>query len=305
MMRFLALPLLLALLVTPAFAQDQANNSEPLPTDCTSLFDNLGMLKRDAQTSIADTATGCIITNVYFGASYSRTAIGQITLDADDLFGAIAGHSRPAKLELSVTNIRVSPDMADSPVTAYILETQQAPFDLHLAYSWDEASGDFDLDDLSMTMPTLGSITLKARLAGVTDMPEALDSPADFARGNIEKLSLTLDNRGLFTAFAVPVLVGNLPYNEDPRPAIASAQQAITSFITALPDAQINASSKAVLTRFVSDFPKPNGFYHVETVAKDQAVPLEGLLDFNSPANLIGLLSKFTLSAEFKEPATE
>lgn len=300
-MRFLCLaPLALATLVAPALAQDQASDSKPLPTDCTSLFDNLGMLNRDAQSHIEDTATGCVVTNVYFGSSYSRTAIGQITLDADDLFGAIAGHSRPGTLELSVTDIRVSPEMDDSPVTAYILETQQTPFDLHLAYSWDEASGDFDLDDLSMTMPTLGSITLKARLAGVTDMPEALDSPADFARGNIEKLSLTFDNRGLFTAFAVPVLVGNLPYDEDPRPAITTAQQAVTTFITALPDTQIDANSKAVLTRFVADFPKPNGFYHVETVAKDQPVPLEGLLDFNSPTDLIGLLSKFTLTAEFK-----
>jgi hypothetical protein len=296
-MRFLCLaPLALAALVAPAWAKD----AKPEPTDCAGLFDSLDLLKRGPQTSIEDTATGCIITNVYFGSSYSRTAIGQITLDTDDLFGAIAGHSRPAKLELSVTDIRVSPEMADSPVTAYVLETQQAPFDLHLAYSWDEASGDFDLDDLSMTMPTLGSITLKARLAGVTDMPEALDSPADFARGNIEKLSLTLDNRGLFTAFAVPVLVGNLPYDEDPRPAIATAQQAITTFIAALPDTQIDQASKAVLTRFVADFPKPNGFYHVEIAAKDQPVPLEGLLDFNGPTDLIGLLSKFTLTAEFK-----
>lgn len=296
-MRYLCLaPLALAALVAPAWAKD----AKAEPTDCTSLFDSLGMLDRSPQTNIEDTTTGCTVTNVYFGASYSRTAIGQITLDADDLFDAIAGHSRPAKLELSVTNIRVSPDMADSPVTAYILETQQAPFDLHLAYSWDEASGDFDLDDLSMTMPALGNITLKARLAGVTDMPEALESPTDFARGNIEKLSLTLDNRGLFTAFAVPVLVGNLPYDEDPRPAIATAQQAITTFITALPDTQIDANSKAILTRFVADFPKPNGFYHLEIAAKDQAVPLEGLLDFNSPTDLIGLLSKFTLTAEFK-----
>lgn len=296
-MRYLCLaPLALAALVAPAWAKD----AKAEPTDCASLFDSLGMLNRSPQTSIEDTATGCTVTNVYFGSSYSRTAIGQITLDADDLFGAIAGHSRPAKLELSVTNIRVSPDMADSPVTAYILETQQAPFDLHLAYSWDEASGDFDLDDLSMTMPALGNITLKARLAGVTDMPEALDSPADFARGNIEKLSLTLDNRGLFTAFAVPILVGNLPYNEDPRPAIATAQQAITTFITALPDTQIDANSKAILTRFVADFPKPNGFYHLEIAAEDQPVPLEGLLDFNSPTDLVGLLSKFTLTAAFK-----
>ena len=296
-MRFLArAPLALAVLVAPAAARDE----QPAPKDCTSLFDSLGILNRGPQTIIEDRASGCTITNVYFGSSYSRFAIGQITLDADDLFGAVAGHSRPARLELSVTGIHIAPEMPDSPVTAYILEAQQTPYDLHLAYRWDQASGNFDLDDLSMTMPGLGSVALTARLAGVTDMPEELETPADFARGNIEKLTLALDNRGLFTAFAVPILVGNLPYDEDPRPAIATAQEAVTTIISALPDTQIDASSKAVLTRFVADFPKPNGFYRVEVTPSGKPVPLEGLLDFNDPADLPGLLGKFTLSAAFK-----
>ena len=302
-MRCLALaPLALALLAAPAWAQVE----EPVPTDCTSLFDTLGMLTRGPDSRIEDTATGCVVTNTYFGASYSRTAIGQITLEVDDLFGAIAGHSRPARLELSVTNIRVSPEMDESPLTAYLLETQQAPFDLHLAYFWDEASGDFNLDDLSMTMPALGSLTIKARLAGVSDIPDAPAEPTDYLRGNVEKLSLTLDNRGLFTAFAVPVLVGNLPYDEDPRPAIAATQKTIIALIEAQPESQINASSKAALTRFVNDFPKPNGFYQFEITPIGAPVSLESLIAPNDDmVGLLELLARFNLSAEFKELPTE
>ncbi|UXN74635.1 hypothetical protein N8D56_05900 [Devosia sp. A8/3-2] len=284
-MRLLALaPLALALLATPVWAQTE----EPVPTDCTSLLDGFGMLERGKQTTVEDTATGCIITNVYFGASYSRMAIGQITLDADDLFGAIAGHTRPAELKLSVTDIRVSPDIDSSPLNAYIIEMQAASFDLNPAYRWDEANGDFTLEDFSMRMPTFGSAAFRAELSDVRDMPAELEEPTDFARGNIEKLTLTLDNRGLFTAFFAPVLLGTLPYDEDPRPHIAATQKTIIALIEAQPEAQISASSKTVLTRFVTDFPKPDGLYQFEITPVGAPVSLESSVAPND--DMVGLI---------------
>ena len=304
-MRFAAPLLLLPLLAAPAFAQDQPSESEPVPKDCTSLFDNLGMLNRDKQSRIEDTATGCAITDVYFGTSYSRFAIGRITLEADDLFGAIAGHTRPAQLKLNVSGIRSSPDI-DSPLNTYLMEIQQIPFELNLAYRWDAASGDFHLDDLSMHMPTIGSAVFKAELSEVRDMPASIEEPTDYARGNIEKLSLTLDNHGLFTAVAVPILVGSLPYDEDPRPHIAAAQKTVIALIDAQPDSQIDAASKAVLARFVNGFPRPDGHYRFEITPSGAPVSLESLVaPSDDMTGLIELLAKFTLSAEFRDVAAE
>ncbi|GLQ11634.1 hypothetical protein GCM10007913_35660 [Devosia yakushimensis] len=301
-MRFAA-PLLLALLATPAFAQDQT--SEPVPTDCTSLFDNLGILNRDAQSEIEDTATGCAISNVYFGSSYSRFAIGKVTLEADDLFGAVAGNTRPAQLKLNIAGVRSSPDI-DSPLNTYIMEMQQVPFELNLAYRWDATSGDFHLDDLSMRMPTVGSAVFQAELSEVRDMPAAIEEPTDYARGNVEKLTLTLDNRGLFTAVAAPILLSSLPYEEDPRPLIAAAQKAVIALIDARPEDQIDAPSKAVLARFVNTFPRPDGLYHFEITPIDAPVSLESLVaPTDDMAGLMELLARFNLSAEYKPLTVE
>lgn len=301
-MRFAA-PLLLALLATPAFAQDQT--SEPVPTDCTSLFDNLGILNRDAQSEIEDTATGCAISNVYFGSSYSRFAIGKVTLEADDLFGAVAGNTRPAQLKLNIAGVRSSPDI-DSPLNTYIMEMQQVPFELNLAYRWDATSGDFHLDDLSMRMPTVGSAVFQAELSEVRDMPAAIEEPTDYARGNVEKLTLTLDNRGLFTAVAAPILLSSLPYEEDPRPLIAAAQKAAIALIDARPEDQIDAPSKAVLARFVNAFPRPDGLYHFEITPIDAPVSLESLVaPTDDMAGLMELLARFNLSAEYKPLTVE
>lgn len=306
-MRFAAPLLLLPLLAIPAFAQDQPSDSESIPKDCTSLFDNLGMLNRGDETTIEDTETGCAITNVYFGSSYSRFAIGRITLEADDLFGAIAGHNRPSRLQLNVSDIRSSPDFDDSsPLTAYIMEMQQTPFALNLAYRWDAESGDFALDDLSMHMPAIGSAVFKAELSDVRDMPESIEEPTDYARGNIEKLTLTLDNRGLFTHVIAPIFLNTLPYDEDPRPHIAAAQKTVIALIDAQPDSQIDDASKAVLARFVNAFPKPEGIYRFEITPSGAPVSLESLVAPNDDmVGLIELLAKFTLSAEFKEVAAE
>lgn len=296
---------LVALLASPAFAQDQASDSKPVPTDCTSLFDNLGMLNRDKQSRIEDTETGCTITDVYFGSTYSRFAIGRITLEADDLFGAVAGHTRPAQLKLNISGVRSSPDI-DSPLNTYIMEMQQVPFELNLAYRWDAESGDFDLDDFSMRMPSIGSVVLKAELSGVSDMPATIQEPTDYARGNVEKLTLTLDNRGLFTAVAAPILLSPLPYDEDPRPHIAAAQQMVIGLINARPDDQIDPASKQVLARFVNDFPRPDGFYRFEITPIDAPVSLESLVaPTDDLAGLMELLGRFNLSATFEEPAAE
>lgn len=301
-MRFAA-PLLLALLATPAFAQDQT--SEAVPTDCTSLFDSLGILNRDAQSQIEDTATGCAISNVYFGSSYSRFAIGKVTLEADDLFGAVAGNTRPAQLKLNIAGVRSSPDI-DSPLNTYIMEMQQVPFELNLAYRWDATSGDFHLDDLSMRMPTVGSAVFQAELSEVRDMPAAIEEPTDYARGNVEKLTLTFDNRGLFTAVAAPILLSSLPYEEDPRPLIAAAQKAVIALIDARPEDQIDAPSKAVLARFVNAFPRPDGLYHFEITPIDAPVSLESLVaPTDDMTGLMELLARFNLSATFKELAAE
>lgn len=301
----LALPLLLALLATPAFAQDQASESKAPPTDCVSLFDSLGILSRDAETIIEDTATGCAISNVYFGSSYSRFAIGMVTLDADDLFGAVAGNTRPAQLKLNVAGIRTSPDI-DSPLNTYIIEMQQVPFELNLAYRWDAASGDFHLDDLGMRIPGIGSAVFQAELSEVRDMPAAIEEPTDYARGNVERLTLTLDNRGLFTAVAAPILLGALPYDEDPRPHIAAAQQMVIGLINARPDDQIDPASKAVLTRFVNAFPRPDGLYRFEITPIDAPVSLESLVaPTDDLAGLVDLLARFNLSATFEEAAAE
>ncbi|KFC71809.1 hypothetical protein FF80_00427 [Devosia sp. LC5] len=304
-MRFAAPLLLLPLLAAPAFAQDLPGDSEPVPTDCTSLFDNLGILNRDKQSHIEDTPTGCAITNVYFGSSYSRFAIGRITLEADDLFGAVAGHNRPAQLKLNVSGVRTSPDI-DSPLNTYLIEMQQIPFELNLAYRWDATSGDFHLDDLSMHMPTIGSAVFKAELSDVRDMPASIEEPTDYARGNVEKLTVTLDNHGLFTHVIAPIFLGTLPYDEDPRPFIADTQKTVIGLIEARPDSQIDPESKAVLARFVNAFPKPDGIYHFEIAPVDAPVSLESLVAPNdNMVGLLELLARFNLSAEYQPVAAE
>lgn len=270
--------------------------------DCRTLFKTTGFLKRAPDSTIETIDQGCRFsgTIIDFGP-YTRFSVEDITLTGPDLMASLAQGQRPTSIDLAIKGMRLSPEMEHSPLTAYILEMQQEPYDIHLALSWDEAAGILDIADASFATHRLGRVALSGRLTGLTAVPLEVGNIEVFEGAAFESLTLDFDDKGLFTAYIAPMLVGTLPYDLDPRPAIAAGQQAVTSTIAAMPEAQLSAETKAVLTQFVADFPRPSGHYVLEITPLDAPLPFISIEDFEGIDDLAGLLSRLRVTASFSD----
>ncbi|WP_240231018.1 hypothetical protein [Devosia lacusdianchii] len=271
--------------------------------DCRTLFKTTGFLKRAPDSTIETIDQGCRFsgTIIDFGP-YTRFSVEDITLTGPDLMASLAQGQRPTSIDLAMKGMRLSPEMEHSPLTAYILEMQQEPYDIHLAMSWNDTDGILEIADASFSTHRLGRVALSGRLTGLTAVPLEVGNIEAFEGAEFESLTIDFDNSGLFTAYIAPMFVGTLPYDQDPRPAIAAGQQAIISTIAAMPEAQLSAETKAVLTQFVTDFPRPSGHYILDITALDEPVPFTSVEDFDGLDDLAGLLSRLNVTASFSDP---
>jgi hypothetical protein len=285
---------LLTTLVTPALAQDDV-----APTSCAALAEETGIIETTADTVIADTADGCRITDFLITPSApSRFKVNELTLVAPGILDDYAAQRLPASLDLTLHGVLLSPETG-SELTTYIIEMQAEPMDVHLSYRWDAAEGVLDLADLSVTAGELGGFRLTGRITDAQVTPDVVADPTRL-RGALESLTLEMDNARFAAAYFAPPLVSMLPYDQDPRPLIASYIAAVNGFIASLPAANVSAESKDALTSFVSAFPRPRGDYTLEVTAEPPLALDEIALD--TPIALAGILARLRIEATHTAP---
>lgn len=289
---FLALAGLALLAVAPAYAQ--ADKKAPRsPTTCLELIIFLDAIVANAETKIEDTDTGCRVTNFYVGTdSYTRFRIEELVLEAPTLFENFAEDLPPTELDLTITGFTNAPDTG-SLLNNYIIEVQSEPMDIHFAYRWDRDASTVEVSDLSVSAKDYGVMRLSGRLSDMDFNPERLDV-SEAIPGAFDHLIVELDNAAFFSAMVAPMLLGYLPYDEDPRPLIADYKQSAIAAFDGLSEDTLSPDSKAALTTFINAFPKPTGDYTFDLRADP---PLEVNVVSTNPASALAtILSRLQLA---------
>lgn len=259
-----ALVLASLVLLTPLSAHAQANKKAPPAIEtCDQLVTALGAIERTPETTVKDTPDGCRLTRFYVGTdSYTRYRIDELVLRAPTLFEDYAAERLPTELDLTITGLASAPDTG-SPNSNYLIEIQSQPMDFHLAYRWDRDEQTVELSDVSLTAPGHDVIHLAGRLSGMDFSAESLDN-LDAMPGAFDQLVIEFNNARFFSSMVAPAVISLLPYDEDPRPLIASYQQSAIAFVEGLPEGTISGDSKAALTSFINAFPRTTGDYQFE-----------------------------------------
>lgn len=299
-MRFSAILATTLALAAPVAATAQEDKKAPKPpATCTELVRSLDFIEATAATKIADAANGCTVSDFYIGfGSYNRFRIAELTLQSPNLFTDYTSGFFPPELDLQITGFQISPDMG-SLLDSYIMEIQAEPLDIHLAYRWDKPSGDLDLADFSVTTEDYGAIRLAGRVSGFSFDPDALDELTEIP-GAFDQLVLEIENARFFSAMLAPAILGLLPYDEDPRPLVASYQKAVIAAMDGLPASTISGDSKAALTTFINAFPQVRGDYTLQLRA-DPGLPFS-TLDVDDLTALVPLLDNLQLAVTHTPP---
>lgn len=291
----LATILVAATLLAPVSAFAEPDKKAPsAPTTCEAFADNLGFIEETAETTIQDLPDGCKLTSFFanFG-QYTRYRISAATLTVPGILDAFASDSVPSELDLAISGFLISPDTG-SELTNYIVEMQAEPMNIHLAYRWDRVARTVDLADFSVTAGAFGGFSFSAHLSDADlDRVELQQLPS--MPGAIDQLTLEIDNARFVSTLFAPAAVGMLPSDQDPRPLIEGYKQAVSSFITALPAANVSDDSKAALITLVTGFPKPLGDYTLDLRA-DPGIAFKDLATDNLPG-LVALLARVQIAA--------
>ena len=264
------------LLTASAQAQDANEPVTGAPASCEELFTLSGFAEKGPRTRIETVADGCRITDFFAGSTdYDRFRIGMLTLVAPGLFDALAEDLPPPRANIAVTGIASAPRI-DDPLLEYILEVQSQPFDVNLAYDWDEATGVLRIEEVSLSGALLGRLAFSAQMAGLD--PDAFATaragmPPDFV---LREAEVVLDNKLLVASFIAPPVISTLSSDEDPRAQIARYQQMIHATLEGLPETLVDAGSKAVLAALVDSFPSPEGVYTIR-LHSEEGIGLDAL----------------------------
>ncbi|MDO1583220.1 hypothetical protein [Rhizobium oryzicola] len=267
--------------------------------DCAALISRSApLVEVKPDSKIEPIENGCHASNVLISQSaYARWKAADLRITGKDLFASVTAERLPETLEVSLTGLQFSLN-AGTPLSNYVMEVTQLPFDIHLAYRGDGASQELTLDDLSLRGTRFGSIGVSGAASGVSKMPVLASQVEEATKlAAIRKLSLKLDNRGVFESIVVMPLISTLPQDHDPKPAIERYRSLATAFVDSLPDRIATSDSKTVLKTFLAEFPHPAGRYQVDIDA-EQPIPVADLLGAASkPQGLSALLAKLKLSA--------
>lgn len=298
-MRLCKTLLLLPLLSSPVLAQDD-KKADVQPASCAELMTELAVFESTAETIVEDTATGCHATDLLVvPGSPSRFKIAELTLVAPGLLDDYAARRLPAEVDLTLSGVLLSPETG-SELATYMIEMQAEPMTIHLAYRWDRDARTVDLADLSVAAPEFGSFSLAGQFSDAQLDANGLDDVPRMP-GAIDHLIVDIKNARFAATYFAPPLIGMLPFDQDPRPLVASYIAAVNAFIANLPPANVSDESKTALTTFVSDFPRPRGDYTIE-LAADPGIPFASFA-LDDPAGLVALLSRLKIAASHTPPA--
>ncbi len=175
--------------------------------------------------------------------------------------------------------------------TDWLNRQSQIPFDVTVSGSYDPATQDLILRELSIGGPAIGRTTLAF---AATDA-----NGADPASAGLRSLALKVDSRRFLVAFVLPSLLSFLP-DDDPGGAVdrAKARAEIAARLY-LPQAGATADTVAAVTGFISDFPHPQ---HVFDLHMTGSRPVTGAAlerSTGNPAAAAAVAQTLTVTASY------
>jgi len=285
------LALALPLLPTMALAQPAAKTKGL--ADCAALVASVPDIVTSAETTIEDVEGGCRATHIRYAVSdYLHYGAEEVTLLSPDLLRTFPKGEVLAAVDLEIKGARVMPQTS-SPLQDYILGLSMAFMDLHLVYTTDAAAKTSEVS-FSFGSGPLGRIDVSASLAEFDNADVDLDRLAAVA-GAVKRLDVTLDDHGLFAVMFAPPILGTMNPDEDPRPTIMAAQEAIVAALSGLPETTITPDSRVALASLVRAFPKPEGEWtlHFES---DTGLPFDRIAS-GDLVSLVGALANSRIEA--------
>lgn len=252
---------------------DTPGKPEPL-ADCAALIASVPDVTTTQDTDIEDVEGGCRATNLSWNqSSYVQYKADEVILLSPDLLRTFPTGDLLVAADLTLKGVRAVPQ-TNSPLQDYIISLNSTGIDLHLAYTTDPAersgTADFELD-----AGRLGRLALSAELSDV-DTTDARLSTLTEVTGTLDHLEVSLEDAGLVANIFAPPILSTLPFDEDPRPAIAAAQEAAIAKLASWPETVMTPESLAALSALIRDFPKPEGSWTV-TVDSDPGISLQTL----------------------------
>ena len=260
------------MLAQPSFAATPGK-AESL-ADCAALIASIPDVTTTQDTDIEDVDGGCRATNLSWNQSpYVQYRAEEVILLSPDLLRTFPTGDFLVAADVTLKGVRAVPQ-TNSPLQDYIISLNSTGIDLHLAYTTDPAeltgTVDFELD-----AGRLGRLALSAGLSDL-DTADVRLSKLTEVTGRLDHLEASLEDAGLVANVFAPPILSTLPFDEDPRPAIAAAQEAVVAKLESWPEATMTPETSAALSALIRAFPKPEGHWTM-TIDSDPGISLQTL----------------------------
>ena len=260
------------LLSQPSLAE-LPDKTEPL-ADCAALFAFIPDVTTTQDTDIEDVDGGCRATNLSWAeSSYIHYRIDEVVLLSPDLLQTFPAGKLSAAADLTLKGLRIVPQTG-SPLQDYIISLASTGIDIHLAYTTDptDRTGDVDFE---LSAGKLGGLALSASLSDFDNSDVPFSSLTEVT-GTLDHFEAFLEDNGLFARLFAPPILSTLPADQDPRPAIAAAQEVAIAMLASWPETTMPPKSLAALSALIRAFPKPEGSWTL-SIDSEPGLSLESL----------------------------
>ena len=177
----------------------------------------------------------------------------------------VAGGSFPSKLEVSLSNIRVFPQVGD-PVMDFSFRAQSIRngVDADFAMEWDAAESQLKVTQFHIDFPGDNNIRAFATLDGVDDVaPENISNL--MTKAALKSLTVQVESNGLFESTALlPLSTLLLSGDETVPEQVAKLKSDAISLLATLPSNVYPADSHRAVTALIDDLPNPSGLFTLD-----------------------------------------
>ena len=264
-------------LAVPLFSQpslaELADKTAPL-ADCAALLASIPDVKTTQDTHIEDVDGGCRATDLsWVESSYIHYRIDEVVLLSPDLLQTFPAGRLSAAADLTLKGLRIVPQTG-SPLQDYIISLSSTGIDLHLAYATHPAERTGAVD-FELSAGKLGRLSLSASLSDFDNSDVPLSNLTEVT-GTLDHFEASLKDNGLFARLFAPPILSALPADQDPRPAIAAAQEVAIAMLASWPETTMPPKSLAALSALIRAFPKPEGSWSL-SIDSEPGLSLESL----------------------------
>jgi len=291
-MRFILPTVLLSLAATSAFARTEAPAPENVPlSQCEEFLKGMSLLTPAKDYAVRDIPDGCVVSNsIYHTMQLMGWTIERAILEVDRFQDYLSeapdlNKTVPQWGRIAVDGMRMTIN-SGSKVSDYITSIQQWPIDFSASYRFNPKNGYLHIQNAEINSTKMGKASVSAEINLPVD--STVGSLTANPSATLSHLRIRLDNQGLWESLALPLLANYaaLPTEtgeSDPEVDIARLRVIVSKSVEAMPDNQIDASSRKSLLRFVQDMPHPNGFFTLD-LHFDKPMPIG--LDDLEPSKL-------------------